>query len=300
MTISYNALLFAITQYIKDIFKQCYYTDEQIEIFKQNNEMRNNLKTVNNVGEKDKLKKNIKHIDNWYGMADMTNPQYLINDRDIYLLSKSINHIINRYFSKITRLSGYLIDVDTIYNNLNISICWSLPSGLHITQSYISVKSASRKPFTFIKSSFKLKVSIKNKLNKSKQKIALMSNLIHSLDSASLVLLYNRFYSTHKPIVHFYAIYNCFRITNNKVDSWINFLKTVCLTIYPEDNYLYKFDLDIINFILYHYSKDCIYESDKKKYIIYDTEYILPDIKEELGKTYLVQCLKTQLKIANI
>lgn len=52
-----------------------------------------------------------------------------------------------------------------------------------------------------------------------------MPNLIHSLDSAYLALLYDRFYRTHKPIVNFYAIHDCFTTTSDKVDSLINLLK---------------------------------------------------------------------------
>jgi DNA-directed RNA polymerase len=126
------------------------------------------------------------------------------------LLSKSINFIINKDFPKITKLSDYLLNIATICNTLNIPISLSLPTGLHINQSYLSNKSTAIKPFTFVKSSFKLKVTDKNILDISKQKIALMPYLIHSLDASSLgLLLYDRFYSTYKD-VNFYAIHDCF------------------------------------------------------------------------------------------
>lgn len=277
MTIPYNASLFAITQYIKDTLKKCDYTDEETKILEENDVLKKEIK------DKNILKDKIKHVTNWYGMINQVIPQRLVNDRDIYLLSKSINHIINRDFPKITKLSDYLRNIATTCNTLNIPICWSLPTGLHINQSYLSTKSTAIKPFTFVKSSFKLKVSNKNKLDQSKQKIALMPNLIHSLDSASLGLLYDRFYNTHK-FVNFYAIHDCFSTTSDKVESLINLLKTVYLTIYTEDGYLRKFDQGIVDSIKFHYSKDCIYDSNKRTFYIDGYNYQLYDIEEVLGK----------------
>ena len=203
MTIPYNASLFSITQYIKDTLKKCDYTEEEIEDLEKNHMLKKEIKN------KKEVKNKIKLVTNWYGMSNQVIPERIVNDTDIYLLSKSINLIINRDFPKITKLSDYLSNVASICNTLNIPISWSLPTGLHINQSYLSNKSIAIKPFTFVKSSFKLKVTDKNKLDASKQKIALMPNLIHSLDSAWLGLLYDRFYNTHK-YVNFYAIHDCF------------------------------------------------------------------------------------------
>ena len=121
---------------------------------------------------------------------------------------------------------------------------------LHISQSYLFTKTASIKPFTFIKSSFKLKAADRTQFNKSKQKTALMPNLIHWLVGASLSLLYDKFYVRHKPVANFYAIHDCFTTTCDKVDSLISLLKIVYLSIYTEDSYLRKFDKGIIDLIL--------------------------------------------------
>lgn len=273
MTIPYNASLFSIIQYIKDTLKKCELSEEEFEISKQNETLR-----------KQKLVQGIKPITRWYGMADQVIPKRMITDRDIFLLANTINDVINRDFPKITKLSDYLLNVASICNSLGIPISWSLPHGLHIYQSYLLTKTAAIKPFTFVKSSFKLRVSDKTQFDKSKQKIALMPNLIHSLDAASLSLLYDRFYAAHKPIVNFYAIHDCFTTTCDKVDSLINLLKVVYLSLYTEDNYLRKFDKGIIDSIKYHYSNDCVYDSDNRIFYLENVKYKLYDIEEVLGK----------------
>lgn len=102
------------------------------------NVIQQNYKLIKKIKNTKKLKKKINTITNWYGMANQVIPKRIINDKDIILLSKSINHIINRYYPKITKLSDYLLNIATICNNLNIPINWSLPTGLQINQSYIS------------------------------------------------------------------------------------------------------------------------------------------------------------------
>lgn len=105
-----------------------------------------------------------------------------------------------------------------------------------------------------------------------------MPNLIHSLDSSSLGLLYDRLYNLYKD-VNFYAIHDCFSTTCDKVESLINLLETVYLTIYTEDNYLLKFYKGIIDSILYHYNKDCVYKSEIITFYIQVGIYKLYDIE---------------------
>ena len=139
-------------------------------------------------------------------------------------------------------------------------------------------------------------MSDKTQFDKSKQKIALMPNLIHSLDAASLSLLYDRFYAAHKPIVNFYAIHDCFTTTCDKVDSLINLLKIVYLSLYTEDNYLRKFDKCIIDSIKYHYSNDCVYDSENRIFTIENVKYKLYDTEEVLGKNLPTNLTSSSIK----
>jgi DNA-directed RNA polymerase len=273
MTWPYNATLTTIVKYIKDTLKVCDFTEEEYEIVKNNINYKKNKQT--------ELITNVVH---WYGLPTQSIPKRLLNDRDIFLLGNAIKDIITKYFPKIIKLSDYLLNVASICASLGIPITWSLPNGLHIKQSYLATKTATIKPFTFIKSSFKLRITDKNNFDISKQKTALMPNLIHSLDSTSLSLLYDRFFYSHKPFVNFYAIHDCFTTTCDKVESLINLLKIVYLNLYTEDTYLRKFDKGIIDSIIYNYAKDCVYDSRNRTFKIENKYYKLYDIEQVLGK----------------
>lgn len=287
MTLPYNASLRSIIKYVKDTLKLCEFNEEEYKVYKDNENIRKDNEKIRKCSGKLRKHKGIKKVRpiiRWYGLPDQVIPKRMVNDRDIDLLSKTINDIINKDFPKITKLSDYLLNVADVCNSIGIPISWALPHGLHINQSYLLTKTATIKPFTFIKSSFKLRVVDNTKFDLSKQKIALMPNLIHSLDGTSLSLLYDRFFDSHKPIVNFYAIHDCFTTTCDKVDSLINLLKTVYLSLYTEDNYLRKFDNGIIDSIKYHYGNDCVYNSTNRTFTIDKKYYRLYDIEEVLGK----------------
>jgi len=284
MTLPYNASILSVARYIKDQLKKCEYTVEEIEEMKKKD------------GDK---------VIAWYGMSNQIEPKRLINDNDIILLAKTIYEIIYRDFPKIKKLSEYLFNVAKICDKLRIPISWSLPHGLHIHQSYLLTTSSKIKPFAYSESSLTLKVPVYHKddklkknplLSKNKQKISLMPNLIHSLDAASLALLYNSFYSNYKPIVNFYAIHDCFTTTCDRVDTLINYLKVVYMNLYTEDSYLRKFDKGIIDSIIFYYGEDCKYDSLNRTFTIDSKKYVLNDIEEVLGKNLPKNSLIKELK----
>ena len=129
-----------------------------------------------------------------------------------------------------------------------------------------------------------LQKTLIDKIEKSKQKIALMPNLVHSLDATSLSLLYDNFYALHKPKVSLYAIHDCFTTTADKVGSLINLLKLVYMYVYTEETCLRNFDKEIIESIKYLYGKDCKYDENKRTFIIDSTNHVFFYIEEVLDK----------------
>ena len=77
---------------------------------------------------------------------------------------------------------------------------------------------------------------------------------MHSLDSASLTLLYNSFYKTLKASgnnsVNFYSVHDCYGVSAKYVNVLIQMLRTVYINIYSVNTYIEKFDEDVINSII--------------------------------------------------
>lgn len=121
----------------------------------------------------------------------------------------------------------------------------------------------------------------KNKLDKHKQIRSLMPNLIHSLDAASLTLLYNKYATINKCI---FTVHDCYAVPIPYVDTLIELLQSVYLEIYSEKEYLKTFDkcvIDNMKYVLGDQLKfvDNAIDPSKSKYIIYnDKEYKYPDV----------------------
>ncbi|KZV77889.1 bacteriophage type DNA-directed RNA polymerase, partial [Exidia glandulosa HHB12029] len=118
--------------------------------------------------------------------------------------------IISNEFPKLNEVNLYLNEIAKICVTLNITISWPLPTGLNVKQYYVDSEAIRLKPFKFRNKTYSIKVS-NGKVNKRKQIRALMPNLIHSLDAASLCLLINMFYQDQNDFskkINFFAIHD--------------------------------------------------------------------------------------------
>jgi len=107
-----------------------------------------------------------------------------------------------------------------------------------------------------------------------------MPNLVHSLDAASLSLLYNSFYkSIDSDHVNFYSVHDCFGVTAKYIDRLITLLRSVYIAIYSEIDYLEKFDNDVINNIITSYGDDqCSYNENTRIMYVDRKKIILPPL----------------------
>lgn len=114
------------------------------------------------------------------------------------------------------------------------------------------MKSTTKKirPYAFSDKELSLTITDSTKLNKTKQRNALMPNLVHSLDSTSLILL---FYSLKKckndGFINFYSVHDCYGVTAENVELLIEHIRQVYIDLYSEAKYINSFDKDVIDLI---------------------------------------------------
>lgn len=190
----------------------------------------------------------------WYRFIDHN---IKLESRDFINLYKGLMYVLNKEFPSLSSLSKYFKDIALIFTELGLSIPWYLPTGLIAWQSYMQVKETKVQPLNFSKNSFRLKTTIKDKYDNNKQIRALMPNLIHSLDSTSLVLLINKYFTEYDSnFKNIYAIHDCFAVTCNNMDYIRDTLKIIYISLYSEKGYLLKLNDDMIKTIKNHLGDD--------------------------------------------
>lgn len=209
MTIPFNVTTYAIINYLKEEF--IYSKDLQIYVLKKD--------------------KNI-----------------LFNEIDFLSLTKALNKVLYKDFPKLDSLLKYFKTIAHIANTLGCFIPWSLPTGLLVKQQYYGDNHIELKPFIYSKNVLSLKVTDKTKFNNRKQTRALMPNLVHSLDAASLGILIDNFFKLEQN-KNFYSVHDCFAVTCNNVSNLNDLLKISYYKIYSEENYILTFDKEFKNLI---------------------------------------------------
>lgn len=226
MTFPYNASASSIENYIKDNFL-----------------IESTYKTVITLEKKDKITKKKKLIE-----KEKINYKYkLKNSESLYLDIDFQNIRIILYFvifndyTKLKKLLEYLKSIANVSNKLKIPIPWILPLGLEVRQQFYKSEILEIKLNPYTKNILNLGIIDKTKFNVNKQKIALMPNLVHSLDAASLSLVIVNFLIVLEN-ENFFSVHDCFATTCNKIKILTDILKGAYCALYTESKYLLKFD----------------------------------------------------------
>nr|ADO51613.1 rnapol [Moniliophthora roreri] len=241
----YNASFYQMVNYIL----------EQFDKFLVNNE---DLNSYNIKFPERLLQKNDKHNIFIY----KHDKNIILIYKDFYTLVKNIEELIYTEFPKLREFNDYLRRVAEICCQLNLTISWILPTGLNVNQNYQDFQAIRLHPFRYKSKTFKLLIK-SNKTNKAKQIRALMPNLIHSLDAASLALIVDAYFKENK-INNFFAIHDCFAVTPNNIEELIKKIKLVYIKIYCDNNYLKDFDKAIIDNIKLHFGNESFCDKSKK------------------------------------
>lgn len=106
----------------------------------------------------------------------------------------------------------------------------------------------------------------KNKYNELKQKLAFLPNFVHSLDGATMALLFKLFNKITDG-GNISGIHDCFLVTADNVENLLDSLRAVYMKIYVYDEYITEFDALFIHYIEY-LSKENEYLFDKENRVL--------------------------------
>lgn len=301
MTIPYNTTALQSIKYLRETFE----FDELETNIKNSNTLNIIDEEIDNIDDlelekieviqvhsdkklsKNYRDKNIKQI--WFKHNKKQDIKLELDDfKELYFILK---HVLFDVAPSLHSISEYLKAISKICIKGNTFIPWVLPTGLIIRQSYITLKELRISPFNYSKYSFVLKTKDMNKIDPKKNLRALMPNLIHSLDAASLSLLIDKYFNDFdNNIKNIFAIHDCFSTTSNNMKFVLDSLKLIYISIYSDKVYLRELDENMVKHIKNRI--DDAFDNDKIKFVTItnpDNKKIrldYPDVNKILNKEY--------------
>jgi DNA-directed RNA polymerase len=278
MVTPYNASPNSIIDYLKEFFDEVRNPDYKVKTEPE-------VKIANKKSKVKSKKKTKKTIAEQFYVYELKSDHSIVfTETDFRNLRKILNIVIFEDFPKLKELVGYLKTIADISNKLNLPIPWILPTGFVVQQQFHATETLKVKPFIYSKNLLNLTAIKKDEINKNKQKIALMPNLVHSLDAASLGFVIVNYFKQAgfkgKPCLgkksemsdsnldifaNFFSIHDCFAVPCNKVSEIDNLLKSAYTMIYSKNKYLIEFDSNFIASIKKHYGEEAVSIDEEKK-----------------------------------
>lgn len=210
----------------------------------------------------------------------INNKLICLNYTDVFKIAQIIEKNIFSSYPLLGSIYNYFKNICKLLNQLGLPVIWSTPSGLEISQNYNKVKEY-KISLSFAGKTKKLILKEwTNVLDKRAQINGLIPNVVHSLDASHLMEVLKE--CKKYNIEYILPIHDCFGTHPNNLEKVYNILKIEFINLYSKQNFLEKFQKDII-YVL----KTNKFKIVKKKNLTYVVDhsnnkyYLMPELPTE-------------------
>ena len=170
-----------------------------------------------------------------------------LSNKDIYQVARIIDEQIFIRFPSLNYIYIYFIEITKLMSRLGLQMSWVTPAGLEISQKYLKSKTTTIGVALFNKTKKMVFREWLDKLDNRKQALAIIPNVIHSLDATHLINLINEAEKEKfGPII---TIHDCFGTLPSKMEELDYRVKKEFVLLYTQQNFLNTFHNRIIQTI---------------------------------------------------
>nr|QWO71425.1 RNA polymerase [Termitomyces sp. T73sscA] len=163
-------------------------------------------------------------------------------------------------FPSLKKYVEYLNKFADIFGKLNAPIIWTTPVGMRIEISYKEFKTKKGKSLYDSKKRNSVSLPIPGKINHKANKLSLLPNFIHSMDSANIQLLVRNLTLNNKNYnINLFTIHDCFATTPNTMKILNLEVRRAFSMMYFDEIYLKKLHFEFLRQISYY---EYIYKED--------------------------------------
>jgi hypothetical protein len=158
---------------------------------------------------------------------------------EVYDIANIISKAIFEIYPPLREIYDYFINMIKLMLKLEIPIVWITPTGLEITQSYYKSDVIKVKLSYFGKNRTAVIREWKPIIDGNKQTLAIIPNIIHSLDASHLMNVVLEGYKNNiSPII---TIHDCFGTLPNQMDYLSNIIRNEFIKLYTQQDFLNKY-----------------------------------------------------------
>lgn len=184
--------------------------------------------------------------------------------KEVFIMAQLIYKNLFKEFPSLKKLFDYFTSVCKAFSKLGLPILWFPPSGLIISQRYLE-QSKSRVNIS-ISGNNKTLILNQNlpKTNTRRQTLAIIPNIIHSMDASHLIWILKKACEKNSEINPTITIHDCFGTLPNKMIELEKIVKLEFINLYSHKDFLTSFHENLLynldkNKIKYEIKEDSVY-----------------------------------------
>lgn len=221
------------------------------------NQLKSKLEIVEKFNEK--TKKSTK-----YYLAPTKSGGFIeLNYLEVYDIAAIVSRTIFDIYPPLKEVYDYFINMVKLMLKISIPVVWITPSGLEITQFYYTSEVTKVKLSYFGKNRTAVIREWKPIIDNNKQSLAIIPNIIHSLDASHLFNVVLEGYDKKcSPII---TIHDCFGTHPNNMEYLSKIIRNEFINLYTKEDFINKYHENVYKAIKDNQIK--IYHKDGKDYV---------------------------------